>query len=342
MPAELSTHQRMILRVIERVDGRELEKRRSAGEFLGLIEYADSAGHVWQNHLSIDPAKLQAAMQRQYLDIHFYAFVLPGDYTVSLGVCDPKTFEHSVAVRKVHVTGLKTDPLPDAWTGLPPVDIVPGTKETPDVWFLPDVSTHLNLPVVTKRPVHIQLLVNTTPTERSAGSMVAMRENMSVLIPAMKILSQMRLKNGTIDAEMLDLTHRKVPFAQSEVRTLDWDLLRKYFLDTKPGIIDVHTLEAQSKMLGFFQDEVIQRMAPRKDGAVQVVIVLSGPAFFENQEAPPPVVEAADACRLFYIRYRTIAVPRKRTCPPGCLRGDSAGVILSDRWPWSIRMQFLP
>jgi hypothetical protein len=310
-PAELSTHQRLILRVMARVDGRELEKRRSAGEFVGLIEYTDSAGHLWQNHVSVDPVKLQAAMQRQYLEISFYAFVLPGDYSVSLGVCDPKTMEHSVAVRKVHVNALKTDLLPEAWAGLPPVDIVPGTRETPDVWYLPEIGTRLNLPVETKRPVHVQLLLNTTPTQRAAGSMVAVRENMSVLIPALKIFSQMRLKNGTIDAAMLDLTHRKVPFEQSSVTALDWDLLRKYFLDTKPGIIDIHTLEAQKKMLGFFRDEVVQRMTARGDGATQVVVVLSGPAFFEDQEPPEPATAAPSGGRLFYIRYRTIPMPRR-------------------------------
>ncbi len=314
MPAELSTHQRLILRVTAQVDGRELEKRRSAGQFMGLIEYTDSAGHVWQNHVSVETAKLQAAMQRQYLEINFYAFVLPGDYSVALGVCDPKTLEHSVAVRKVHVAGLKTEPLPDAWAGLPPVDIVPRTRETPDVRFLPEVVTRLNLPVETKRPVHIRVLLNTTPTQRAAGSMSAMRENMSVLIPAMKILSGLRLKNGTIDAEMLDLTHRKVPFEQNGIRTLEWDLLRKYFLDTRPGIIDIHTLEAQTKMLGFFRDQVMRRMTPGTDGRAPVVIVLSGPAFFEDQD-PVGQEERTDSGRLFYIRYRTIPVSRRPAMP---------------------------
>jgi hypothetical protein len=322
-PAELSTHQRMILRVMARVDGRELEKRRSAGGFVGLIEYTDSAGHVWQNHASIDTARLHTAMQQQYLEINFYAFVLPGDYSVSLGVCDPKTMEHSVAVRKLHVSGLKTDPLPDSWAGLPPVDIVPGSRETPDVWYLPEVGTQLNLPVETKRPVHVQVLLNATPTQRAAGSMAAMRENMSVLVPALKILTQMRLKNGTIDVAMIDLTHRKVPFAQSQVAGLDWSLLRRYFLDTKPGIIDIHTLEAQTRMLGFFEDEVRQRLTPPKDGATPVVIVLSGPAFFEDQDPVTPPPDAANAGRLFYIRYRTIPMRRNppTRMPPGRFGG---------------------
>jgi hypothetical protein len=311
LPAELSTHQRMILRVTARVDGKELEKRRNSGAFEGLIEYTDTAGHSWQNHLSVDPGKMQAAMQREYLDIHFYAFLLPGDYTVALGVCDPKTLEHSVTARKIHVAALKTDPLPDLWNGLPPVDMIAGSMDPPDVWYLPEVDTKLNLPVTTKQPVHVHLVLNTTPSQKASGSAVAMRDNMSVLIPAMKILSQIRLTNGAIDVAMLDLTHRKVVFEQKSAAALDWDAIRRFFLETRPGIVDVRTLEGQHRMLPFFRDEVKKRNTPGN-----VVIVLSGPAFYEDQEAVDAAMEAVYPDRqIFYIRYRT--VPTLRRYPQG-------------------------
>ena len=306
-PAELSAHQRMILRVTARVDGRELEKRRSAGQFEALIEYADSTGHVWQNHTTIDPKRMHAAMQSSYLDIHFYAFVLPGDYTVSLGVCDPQTFEHSVAIRKVRVNPLKDDPMPNLWAGLPAVDLVPSNSEPPDIWYLPELETRLHLPVETKRPLHVQLLLNTTPSQKAAGSVAAVRDNMSVLIPAMKILSQMQLTNGTIDAAVLDLTHRKVAFDQSNAPVLDWAGIRRFFLDAHPGIVDVHTLEGQRRMLPYFSEEVRKRLAPDT-----VVIVLSGPAFYEDQEAVDGAQRPVSRDRqLFYVRYRTVSIPRR-------------------------------
>jgi hypothetical protein len=310
-PADLSTHQRLILRVRIQVDGKEIEKRQPNGEFEGLIEYRDSEGHVWQNHASADPASLQATTQRQVLELVFYAFVLPGDYTVSIAICDPKTGQHSVTVRKAHVAPLKNDPMPALWAGLPPVDIIGGRPEPPDVWYLPDIDTSLNLPVRSKRPLHLQLLVNTTPSGRSAGSAVTMRDNMSLLIPALKMLSQLRLKDGTIDAALLDLTNRTVPFEQKNIKTLDWQRMRKYFLETKPGIIDVHTLADRNKMLAFFAAEVSKRLAPRGDGAVQVVIVLSGPAFFEEQDPAMAPMEPSEPDRqLIYIRYRPVAFLR--------------------------------
>jgi len=315
-PAELSTHQRLILRATARIDGKELEKRRNSGRFEALIEYADTTGHVWQNHSSVDPAKLQAAMQHHYLDIHFYAFILPGDYTVSLGVCDPKTFEHSVAIRKVHISPLKTEPLPNSWAGLPAVDLVPANTEPPDIWYLGDTQTKLNLPAETKRPLHVQLLLNTTPSQKAAGSAAALRDNMSVLIPAMKVLSQMQLRNGSIDAAMLDLTHRKVVFDQKNAAALDWDSMRKFFLDARPGIVDVRTLEGQHRMLPFFRDELKKRMDSPGDGCSQLTIVLSGPAFYEEQESVETSPQPIDPSRqLIYIRYRTVPVPRRY--PPG-------------------------
>jgi hypothetical protein len=318
-PAELSTHQRLIVRATARVDGRELEKRRNSGKFEALAQYADAFGHVWQTHTTVDPATLQAAMQRQYLDIHFYAFILPGDYTLSLAVCDPGTLEHSTAIRKVHVAPLKTEPLPDLWKGLPPVEIVPSTPDPPDVWFLPEIESRLNLPVVTKRPVHIELVLNTTPSQRVSGSASAMRDNMRVLIPALKILSQMQLRNGTIHATLLDLTHRKVAFEQTNATNLDWENIRKFFLGATPGIVDVRTLEGQHRILPFFRDEIKKRLEPDT-----VVIVLSGPAFYEDQEAVETPNEIVDPARqLIYIRYRTVSMQRR--LPPALQAAGRGG-----------------
>ncbi|HZL56383.1 MAG TPA: hypothetical protein VFC21_04850 [Bryobacteraceae bacterium] len=305
-PPELSRHQRLIVRVIAGVDGKELEKRRGAGEFISLIQYRDSAGHVWQNHTSIDLAQLQPGMQRQYLDIVSHAFVLPGDYTISVAICDSRTLEHSVTARKVHVDELKSDPLPGSWAGLPPVEFVSPIPDPPDAWYMPEVATRLNLTLNTKRPVNIRVLLNTTPSQRAAGSVAAMRANMSLLIPALKILSGIRLSNGTLGAELLDLTHRRVTFEQSDIDELNWRAMREFFLDNHPGIIDAASLQGQWKMRKFFWDEVSRGLAPGKDGAVPIVIVLSGPAFLEDQEfAETAASPGGSERRLFYIRYRS-------------------------------------
>jgi hypothetical protein len=309
-PADLSTHQRMILRVTARVDGRDAYKRRGRGALVSLIQYRDAAGHIWQNHTSLELTRLQPVIQNQYLFTTFYAFVLPGDYTVSVAVCDSATLEHSVTVRKVHVDPLKQDPLPGAWAGLPAVDPISSETDPPAVWFLPDVTTRLNLRVATRKKVHLRVLLNTTPSQKASGSMAAMRANMNLLIPALKVLSNIELPNGAIDAELLDLTHRRVTFEQHNVHELNWPLIEKVFAGNHPGVIDAAALRGQWQMRKFFWDEVSRKLAPAGDGAIPVVIVLSGPAFLEDQEPLEPVSYTAEAQRrLFYIRYRTQQLP---------------------------------
>ncbi len=317
LPAELSTHQRLIHRVAIHLDGREFEKRRGAGEFTALLQYQDSDGRIWQNHTAVKLTDMRPAMQTREVTFLQYAFVLPGDYSLSIAICDTATLEHSVTLRKVHVAPLKTDPLPDSWAALPRVEFIPGITEPPDVWYLPDVGNRLRLPVATRRPVHVQIVVNTTPTQRASGSVTTMRTNMSVLIPALKVLSQIDLAKGSIDAALLDLTHRRVSFEQKDVQRLNWDDMRKFFVDTRPGIIDVHALEGQWKMRRFFWDEISRRLnagdKPGNDGVRNVVIVLSGPAFFEDQEPVEPLELPNDPDhRLFYIRYRSISAAAQR------------------------------
>jgi hypothetical protein len=317
-PPELSTHQRLIVRVAIRVDGRDLEKRRGGGDLVAMVQFEDAEKRVWQNHTSFPLAHIKSGIRTQDMTVLQYAFVLPGDYTLSIALCDTTTLEHNVMVRRIHVAPLKNDPLPDAWSGLPNVEFVSERADAPDVWYLPEVGTRLRLARATRRPVHIQILLNTTPTGKSSGSLGAMRRDMSVLIPALKALTQLEIPNACIDTALLDLVHRRVSFEQKDVHGLDWPAMRKLFVDTKPGIIDVQTLRGQWKMRNFFRDEVTKRLRS-DENALNVVIVLSGPAFLEDQEPLEKVEMPTEPNRrLFYIRYRAVNTrPQRPRVRPG-------------------------
>jgi hypothetical protein len=313
-PAILSTHQRLLLGAQVRVDGRELERRRGEGDFLILLQVESSDGRVWQNHTAIDLNKIQPGMASQDLTVTERMFVLPGDYTLVAAVCDPKTLQHSLAIRKVHVAPLKAEPLPQAWVGLPELEFIPGLTEPPDVWTLPSIRGRMRLEVPATRPVHLQILVNTTPSGNAAGSLTAMRRNMGLAIPALKLLTGMRIPNGTLDAALLDLTHRKAVCEQKAIVEMDWSCINGFFAASQPGIVDVATLSGGWKMRQFFLDEVEGRLKPRP-GVLQVVLVISGPAFFDNQ-APAesgPLPPNPDRL-LYYIRYRSTPV---RAFPQG-------------------------
>ena len=70
----------------------------------------------------------------------------------------------------------------------------------------------------------------------------------------MKVLSQIDAPNGSIETSLLDLTHRSVAFSQ-DTPDLDWDRMRKIFLEARPGMVDARTLQSRRKMGAFFQGD---------------------------------------------------------------------------------------
>jgi hypothetical protein len=213
------------------------------------------------------------------------------------------------------------------------VEFLPARAEAPDEWFLPSITTRLALPVPTHRPVRLDVIVNATPGGNMAGSASAVRRNMSVLIPSLKVISQIEPEQGSINVRMLDLVGRRVAFEQSEKRSpaggesqpdgdnwpaLDWPRLRRYFMESRPGVIDARALAWFWKMRSFFWDQVLAAHgAPRGDA--RVVLVLSGPAFFPGQEpVPQSETESAQNACVYYVRYRSFeSFPRRMRPRPG-------------------------
>jgi hypothetical protein len=287
LPAELSSHQRLLA-------GVSVEFRHPVSEKVtASVRFEDSDGKVWENRDAVDHDFIQ------------YAFVLPGDYAVSVEI------RHVVVSKKLHVSPLKTEPLPDLWAGLPRVEFITSNPDSPDAWFLPEIESRLHLPVETRNPVHIDVLVNTTPGERfSAESGGAAERNLSVLIPALKVVSQLELRHGTMDSALLDLTRRRDAGVQT------WEGMKAFLARSNPRVVDVGALSGQWKMRNFF----LERLTSRVREPDRVAIVLSGPAFFEDQEPAAPVeLPEGVAPRVFYIRCRDIPrwmlEPRPRPRP---------------------------
>jgi hypothetical protein len=168
------------------------------------------------------------------------------------------------------------------------------------------------LPLETRRPVRIELLVNLTPSEQAS----AMRRNsrtLGALIPALKVLSQIDALNGSLNIAALDLARRRVCFEQDSVRDLDWPRLKMSLAQADPNVIDVHSLENRGQNAQFFLTEVSRRIAAGGDAAaklpaepVRILIVLSGPVVFDRSEDLHPIHPTNDLnCRVFYIRYHS-------------------------------------
>jgi hypothetical protein len=335
-PAQLSVHQRLVQRIQTVVPGGELAKRRGRGEMVLLARFEDSDGRQWRTGSRIDLAKVQEGVKSQELTFTTAAFVRPGDYKVSLALLDTQTMEHSFTRRMLHVVPIKGDPLPDAWNGLPAVEVLPPV-DGPDAWFLPGVKSLLHLPLHdlslhggvdteqtgelrtnptiqtvaytgtnTRAPVRhsvsIDLLVNTTPSQWTQNPAGNLRRNMSVVIPALKVLSALNAKVHPPSAAVLDLTHHRVGFETANAASLDWDSMNQLFAQTNPSVIDAKSLAAQSSIRNYFAKEVARRAG--ESGPERWLIVLSGPLVFAKQDEMSLPELAPDPRRhIIYLRF---------------------------------------
>jgi len=319
---DLSRHQRLRASVRIQVDGKELVKRRGKSQLLMLVQFNDAAGQAYQIHNQFELNEVQDELRNADIVYTQEAWVVPGEYRVSLALLDSATGEHSATRRTLRVPGLGKDPLPKMWRDLPPVEFLT-TEDAADRWFLPSVAGRLNLPVATRRPVHVTLLANLSLSELTVNTPAAYSLNMSSLIPALKVLSQVQIQNGSLDLALLDVSRRRITFEQKDVRDVDWPELRKSLKDADPNKIDVESLKNRKSNLEFLATEISRRIeaSPRPEQP-QVFIVLSGPMAFEESERTRPVHPGRQSnSRVYYLRLNPWfgLGPRVRRGAPGMI-----------------------
>lgn len=316
--AQLSPQQRLLERLQVEIDQSEVERRRGHGDLVFLFELEDAAGKRYRSRQLADLTRIPDDTKAPGLSWMQDIYILPGTYRLAAAVVDMKTQEHSFLTRDVRVTPKRSEPLPEAWRDLPPVEFV-RLYGQPDSWFEPGLRSHLNLPVASKRPVKIDIVLNMTLSERSQGSLRAFRRNMSLLVPSLRVLTDLKPETGSLNVTVLDLALKK-KWDQDDVRTLDWSRLREPFAATTPGMIDAQSLAGKAAMQQFFWDAVVGRIetvAGSKDPPLHIVIVLSGPVFLEQQYRVEPSVVAKDPNRrVYYLQYRPIP-PRPLHLPDG-------------------------
>jgi hypothetical protein len=302
---ELSSHQRLAVNIEVQVDGAELARRRGEGQFMVLVQLVDEQNHTWQNHQELDLEQIQEQIKASNGLFTQSFFILPGKYRVSVAVFDNATGEHSVIQRNLHVAPLKNDPLPEMWRDLPAVEFL-SPDSSSDRWYLPSVTGRLRLPVETRHPVDVDLLVNLTPSERLSASTRIRNRNLDALIPATKVLSQTAWPNSTFNLEFLDLARRRVAFRQDKMQTLDWPRAKSALDSANPGVIDVRSLGNRSYSADFFVNRIARRIGARQEaGTTRVVIILSALVFFEpGVEMRPIGIAPRPDVKVIYIRYQ--------------------------------------
>lgn len=300
--SELSNYQRLWVHVSVGIGGSELAARRDHGKLIALIQFTDARGVHYRTHKALDLKNVAKDGKPPDLAYTQDVFVRPGDYRVALALFDAKTHDYNLALKSLHVPPLKHDALPDAWRDLPLIEF-PEDTDPPDSWFLPSSRCRLNLPLKTPNRARVTVLVNLTGSERAARYMRASRHNLETLIPALRVLSEIDVKNGSLDIVLLDLARRRVAFRQNDVRSLDWLGLKAALAAADNNLIDVHSLEHRKQNAQFFTREVKHLLSAPGETAL---IVLSGPMIFSAGENLRPLRMEPDCpCNIFYIRYHS-------------------------------------
>ncbi len=323
-PPQLSEQQRFLVTVTITVDGKHLAKRPPGGELLMLVQIEDSQGRVYQGHASVALTDMNKDVRRADFVYTHSALVIPGDYRLTLAMLHRSDLnrnqgDHNLGHGVLHVAPLKNDPLPDLWTGAPPVEII-GKESEMEEWFHPDLTGRLYLPVETRRPVRIELLVN-LPKSRSAGEYY--RQCMGGLLAQMKVLSQMELGNGTMNITLLDVQHHRAVALSRRGGSLDWSELQAALEQANPNVIDVRNLGTTREEAEFLAAEARGKLAENPGGSderrsepLPILIVLSVPAMLGGEVSGTPVSSAEiHEHNVYLLRYHP-PITRKLARPP--------------------------
>ena len=302
---QLTSTQRLHARVEIQVDGIELAKRRGQGELVFFVQFKDAEDHVFQSHGAIDLKDVTEDTSKSNILYTQFALVIPGEYRVDIVLLDTATGAHAALERTLQVGALRNDPLPDSFHGLPSVEFTSG-GEAPEVWFQPQLKGHLYLPVPSREPVRINILMNAAPpvlTSRFGLEQVNSRL-MGELLPALKFLSQMTPAQGNVAVSVVDYSRRQVLFTQTHVDPVNepllWTKLQPALSVADPNRISVRDLAGSGQNAEFLADQIKKQLDPNG-----VVIILSGSVDLDRKGSRVPLLEnlGNNPGRVFYLRF---------------------------------------
>lgn len=330
--ARLSILQRLVVEFRVKVPSKSLYRLGPSYQLFLDVRLKAAGADAWLAAQGTTGMRLSERLPKQaHLEFSLQALVQPGAYTVGFILFDRISGLRSVALRKLQVRPLNGDPLPEISRGLPVVEFFQhGVDE--DREALPELHSRLWIPLATRRPVHLELLVNFAApepvpgmpgnAERTARNLRTMHlRNVSRMLGIIKVLSQMDLANGSLHITALDIFRRNVIFEQDAGGELDWPRLRASLQQINPLSIPVQALEGRRQNAAFFR-ELLQRRLPAPPPApahagnggsdgnasaaepLRVFIVVSSPMVFERGADLSPVLPPRGAdFRVYHLQY---------------------------------------
>jgi hypothetical protein len=327
-PARLSIHQRLEMAVEVLVPGGEVARRRGNGQLIFLVQITDSAGARYRSHGIVDLDDVKPEVTKGDVRFSSGAFILPGEYDVALALFDKATGEHSFANNKFHVSPLLNDPLPNLWRGLRAVEFWAPNSGL-DRIYRSDTGGRLHLPLITRRPLHLEVIADLTPTDLFGGDYGAYQSYLHGVLPLMKTFSQIKLSNGSVSLAALNLDQRRVNVDQPNLKEIDWPTLKAAVGPSHgPGVVAVKNLLERKHSPAFLREELVRRMNAVPNSAapagepLPVFVVITAPMDPYSFPNLPPIATTDPGCVVFYIQYDFLGLVEARR-----LDGGSAHVV---------------
>lgn len=310
-PAYLRTEQRQAVDFTVRVQAADLNSTGPTHDLYWLVRLHDAQG-VWLN--TEEPTRLAihrplAAVSE--VEFRGTAFILPGKYRAAVLFYDHATHKRNLRVYDLEVNRLRPDPLPDSFRNLPPVEFLAATSGW-DAYYQPTLKGKLWLPLETRRPVEVEILVNFSPTPQFNGKLYPAYLNIRRMLAALKPLSEIRPTNGRLRVTGFDLSARKILFEQQNLTELDWPRLRDAVAALNPRVVSVEELSGTMQRAAFFRELLAERLRRPADRRVpagygvslhRVFIVLSSHILFpQGTDLQRIKAQEKCDCRVYYLR----------------------------------------
>lgn len=326
--AAMSMRQWPVVRIEVRVPGSYLRESRGPRLLTVIARVADERGQ-WITPREELAGRVEGVIPgRAHVTFPLVLLALPGRYQLGVVLYDHATGRRSVGRRAFRVKALRNDPLPGAWRNLPRASFLQ-QAEFPDGGYRLAEPGDLWLPVKTRRPLRIELLVNFSLSEQFAGSVEVYRRNRRTMLAALDVLSQLDLERGSLHLTAVDLFRQRVLYEQEITGGVDWPALHAALQEVHPLVISAEALENQRRSAAFFRQllrERIERAAsgqgdaaeaageaghtaqnqPAGDALPVFLVVSSGILFPAGSDLEPLAARDAERCdcRVFYLQFR--------------------------------------
>ncbi len=228
----------------------------------------------------------------------------PGDYLLWLVLYDRQTGKHNVARRRVRVSELRGDPLPDLYRHMPLVEFPRSEESDQGLGF---VQGHLYLPIRNKHPLRVEVISTLNPPEQWTGRRRVLRTQNDVTVGAVAALSQMELDQGTLSIAGVDLTRQAVLFDQSGVQEVDWPSFAEALKKAQAPEVSAKALQESKNNGAFFREFLSRRIVGQSstEDPMRIVIVVTSFQLFERgSDLTPLQIEGDCRCRVYHLRFR--------------------------------------